>query len=126
MQTKNNPDKNILTASLDQFHAITIIQDLFPPKIPKTYPANNGYYKGTDITKIIIDVDDNISGIKAREKSFSVKLDGKKLFCAYQPVKKQISYAFDRGLSAGEHQLEILVIDKAGNKTEEYVLFTCE
>ena len=126
LQTKNNPEKNILTASLDQFHAITIIQDLFPPKVLKTYPANNGYYKGTDITKIIIDVDDNISGIEAKEKSFSVKLDGKKLFCAYQPVKKQISYAFDRGLSAGEHQLEILIIDKAGNKTEEFVLFTCE
>ena len=126
VQTKNNPERNILTASLDQLHAITIIQDLVSPKILKTFPANNGYYKGSDITKIIIDVEDKISGIEAKEKSFSVKLDGKKLFCAYQPIKKQISYVFDRGLSAGEHQLNIIVIDKVGNKTEKVISFTCE
>ena len=126
VQTKNNPERNILTASLDQLHAITIIQDLVSPKILKTFPANNGYYKGSDITKIIIDVEDKISGIEAKEKSFSVKLDGKKLFCAYQPIKKQISYVFDRGLSAGEHQLNIIVIDKVGNKTEKGISFTCE
>ena len=111
---------------MDQLHAITIIQDLVSPKIIKTFPANNGYYKGTDIKRILIDVDDSISGIEAKEKSFSVKLDGKKLFCAYQPVKKQISYIFDRGLSAGEHQLNIIVIDKVGNKTEKGISFTCQ
>ena len=126
VQTKNNPERNILTAPLDQLHAITIIQDLVTPQILKTFPANNGHYKGSDITKIIIDVDDSISGIEAKEKSFSVKLDGKKLFCAYQPVKKQISYIFDRGLSAGEHQLNIIVIDKVGNKIEKGISFTCE
>ena len=126
VQTKNNPERNILTASLDQLHAITIIQDLVSPKILKTFPANNGYYKGSDITKIIIDVEDKISGIEAKEKSFSVKLDGKKLFCAYQPIKKQISYVSDRGLSAGEHQLNIIVIDKVGNKTEKVISFTCK
>ena len=126
VQTKNNQERNILTASLDQFHAVTIIQDLAAPKILKTYPANKGYYKGNDIKKITIDIDDYISGIEAKEKSFSIELDGKKLFCAYQPVKKQISYAFDRGLSPGEHQLDIGIVDKVGNKTEKTIFFTCE
>ena len=124
--TKNNSERNILTASLDQFHAITIIQDLVAPVIIKTFPANNGYYKSKDITKIIIDIDDTISGIEPKEKSFSIKLDGEKLFCAYQPVKKQISYRFDRGLSPGEHQLHITVLDKVGNKIEKNILFKCE
>ena len=96
------------------------------PRIIKTFPANNGYYKSKDITKIIIDIDDTISGIEPKEKSFSIKLDGKKLFCAYQPVKKQISYRFDRGLSPGEHQLNIAVLDKVGNKIEKNILFKCE
>ena len=56
----------------------------------------------------------------------SIKLDGEKLFCAYQPVKKQISYRFDRGLSPGEHQLNITVLDKVGNKIEKNILFKCE
>ena len=126
VSTKNNSERNILTASLDQFHAITIIQDLVAPVIIKTFPANNGYYKSKDITKIIIDIDDTISGIEPKEKSFSIKLDGEKLFCAYQPVKKQISYRFDRGLSPGEHQLHITVLDKVGNKIEKNILFKCE
>ena len=54
IETKNNNDKNILTAQLDQFHAVTIIQDLIPPKILKTYPANGGYYIGKDVKKISI------------------------------------------------------------------------
>ena len=124
--TKNNPERNILTASLDQFQAVTIIQDLIAPKILKSFPANNGYYKSTDVTKIIIDVDDTISGIDPEEKSFSITLDRKKLFCAYQPVKKQISYSFDRGLPAGDHELNITVLDKVGNKVEKNILFTCE
>ena len=124
--TKNNPKNNILTAYLDQFHAVTIIQDLVTPKILKSFPANNGHYKGTDITKIVIDVDDTISGIEPKEKSFSVILDGQKLFCAYQPLKKQISYGFDRAMSPGNHELDITVIDKVGNKIEKKILFTCE
>ena len=126
VSTKNNPERNILTASLDQFGAITIIQDLVPPKILRTFPANNGLYKSEDIKKIVIDIEDNISGIEPKEKSFSIKLDGQKLFCAYQPVKKQISYTFDRKLSEGDHQLYIKVTDKVGNKIEKNIRFNCE
>ena len=74
VDTKNNDDKNILTGNLDQFHAVTIIQDLVPPKILKTYPANGGFYDGKDVKKIIIDVEDSISGIEPKENSFAVKL----------------------------------------------------
>ena len=88
--------------------------------------VSNKVMVNKDITKIIIDIDDTISGIEPKEKSFSIKLDGEKLFCAYQPVKKQISYIYDRGLSQGEHQLNITIIDKVGNKTEKDILFTCE
>ena len=87
---------------------------------------NKQEFELKDGSKIIIDIDDTISGIEPKEKSFSIKLNEEKLFCAYQPVKKQISYRFDRGLSPGEHQLHITVLDKVGNKIEKNILFKCE
>ncbi len=123
--TKNNPERNILTASLDQFHAITIIQDLKPPMILNTYPAHDGTYKSEDVKHILIDVDDATSGIEPSEKSFSIKLDGKKLYFAYQPVKKQLSYHFERPISLGDHELIINVFDKVGNKKQKKILFRC-
>ena len=126
IETKNNNDKNILTAKLDQFHAVTIIQDLVPPKILKTYPANGGYYIGKDIKKISINIEDSISGIEPKEKSFKIKLNGNQLFCAYQPVKKQITYDIDRGMNPGNHQLDIVINDRVGNKKNHTVSFTCK
>ena len=126
VETKNNPSKNILTANLDQFHAVTIIQDLIPPQILNTYPANGGHYEGKEIKKLIIDIEDTISGIEPKEKSISIKLNGTKLFCAYQPVKKQITYDLDRGLNDGEHTLDITIIDRVGNQTNRLIYFTCK
>ena len=126
VKTKNNPSKNILTANLDQFHAVTIIQDLVPPQILNTYPASGGHYEGKEIKKLIIDIEDTISGIEPKEKSISIKLNGTKLFCAYQPVKKQITYDLDRGLNDGEHTLDITIIDRVGNQTNRLIYFTCK
>ena len=126
VETKNNQSKNILTANLDQFHAVTIIQDLVPPKILKTYPANGGHYVGEEIKKIIIDIEDKISGIEPKEKSILIKLNGTRLFCAYQPVKKQITYDLERGLSEGKHTLDIIIIDRVGNQTDQSIFFTCK
>ena len=126
VKTKNNPSKNILTANLDQFHAVTIIQDLIPPQILNTYPANGGHYEGKEIKKLIIDIEDTISGIEPKEKSISIKLNGTKLFCAYQPVKKQITYDLDRGLNEGNHTIDITIIDRVGNQTNRSISFTCK
>ena len=126
VKTKNNPSKNILTANLDQLHAVTIIQDLIPPQILNTYPANGGHYEGKEIKKLIIDIEDTISGIEPKEKSISIKLNGTKLFCAYQPVKKQITYDLDRGLNEGNHTIDITIIDRVGNQTDRAISFTCK
>ena len=126
VKTKNNPSKNILTANLDQLHAVTIIQDLIPPQILNTYPANGGHYEGKEIKKLIIDIEDTISGIEPKEKSISIKLNGTKLFCAYQPVKKQITYDLDRGLNEGNHTIDITIIDRVGNQTNRSISFTCK
>ena len=84
----SNNRKQILTAELDQMDAITIIQDLDSPKIVKTFPGNSGRYHIRDVNNIKIEVDDPISGIESEEASFDLKLNDKKLFPAYQPMKK--------------------------------------
>ena len=67
---KNNRRKMILTTSLEHMDAITIIQDLDPPEIIKTYQENGGRYNKEDVTKISIYVDDFLSGIEAKEIPF--------------------------------------------------------
>ena len=69
---------------------------------------------------------DSISGIDPKEKSFEIKLNGNRLFCAYQPVKKQITYDIDKGMNPGNHQLDIVVDDRVGNKKNHTVSFTCK
>ena len=52
---------------------------------------------------------------------YSPLLDGKKLYFAYQPVKKQLSYHFERPISLGDHELIINVFDKVGNKKQKKI-----
>ena len=66
------------------------------------------------------------SADEPKEKSFEIKLNGNRLFCAYQPVKKQITYDIDRGMNPGNHQLDIVVNDRVGNKKSHTVSFTCK
>jgi hypothetical protein len=124
--TKNNPKRQILTTSLDQFDAVTIIQDLEHPKILKTIPAHGGHYKTEDITKIKIDVDDDLSGIEAKEASFSLTLDGQSVYFAYQPVIKQLSYTMDRTLQSGNHKFGVTVRDQVGNEIHKTILFSID
>ena len=64
-------------------------------------------------------MDDPISGIESEESSFELKLNDKKLFAAYQPLKKQISYILDQRLSKGQHKIDFKVVDRVGNIMHE-------
>jgi len=103
--------------------AITIIQDLDPPKIINFYPENGGRYHAKDIKKIKIDVDDFISGIEPEEKSFNLKINDTPLYPAYQPIKKQVSYTFDQSLNLGQHKIEFNVIDRLENESNKIIYF---
>ena len=121
--TENNKRKQVLTAELDQMNAVTIIQDLDSPKIINTFPGNGGRYYVQDVNAIRITIDDPISGIESEESSFELKLNDKKLFAAYQPLKKQISYNLDQPLSKGQHKIDFKVVDRVGNESNEVIYF---
>ena len=103
--------------------AITIIQDLSPPRIIKAFPENGGRYLSKDIKRIQINIDDKISGIEPKEKSFKLKFNGNDLYPAYQPIKKVVSYDFDNNLSAGQHKIEFTVKDRMSNELSKVIHF---
>ena len=122
-KTENNKRKQILTAELDQMDAITIIQDLDSPQILDTFPGNSGRYHIRDVNSIRIEVDDPISGIESEEGSFELKLNGKKLYPAFQPLKQIISYNLNQPLSEGQHKIDFKVKDRLGNESREIIYF---
>ena len=104
--------------------AVTVIQDLDSPKIKSTFPGNGGQYHLGDIDKIVIKVDDLISGIAPEEDSFDLLFNDDILYPAYQPIKKTITYNFDQPLQKGPHKIEFKVQDRMGNESNETIYFS--
>ena len=123
LKTERLRNRFILSAELTDMEAITIIQDLSPPKIIKAFPENGGRYLSRDIKRIQINIDDKISGIEPKEKSFKLKFNGNDLYPAYQPIKKVVSYDFDNNLSAGQHKIEFTVKDRMSNELSKVIHF---
>lgn len=124
LETENNRKKQILTASMTEFDAVTIIQDLEPPKILSMHPGNGGGYKANDVNEIRILVNDRISGIEPNEESFSLSINNQPVFFAYQPIKEEVSYKLEKTLTQGPHQIDFTVFDRLGNKTSRTVFFS--
>jgi len=122
--TKNNRRKMILTSTLEHMDAITIIQDLDGPTIKNFFPGNGGKYKKEDIRKISVKINDHLSGIEINESSFSLKLNEKILYPAYQPIKKTISYNLDHQLNRGSHKIDFKVHDRMGNESSKIIYFS--
>ena len=123
-ETTNNRRKQILTAELDRMDAVTVIQDLDSPKITRTFPGNGGQYHLGDVNKIEIKVDDFISGIAPNEESFDLLFNDDVLYPAYQPIKKIITYNFDKPLQKGPHKIDFKVQDRMGNESNETIYFS--
>ena len=123
LTTQRDRNRLKLSADLKEMDAITIIQDLDPPKITRFFPENGGRYQARDIQKIKINLEDHISGIEPEEKSFNLKFNDNPLFPAYQPIKKLISYSFDKTLDNGQHKLEFKARDRLGNEIDKTVYF---
>ena len=122
--TKNNRRKQILTASLKQMDAVTVIQDLDSPLIKRTFPADGGRYQVADVNHIKISVDDLISGIESEEASFDLLINDNLVYPAYQPKRQEISYSFEQPLSEGQHKIDFKVRDRMGNESAETIYFS--
>ena len=88
------------------------------------HPGNGAGYKTGDIKDIRIIVDDKISGIEPEEESFELTLNGRPLYFAYQPVKKEISYILEQPLKDGPHQIDFKISDRLGNSASKTAFFS--
>ena len=101
----------------------TVLEDTKPPNFLYTYPKNQNTYSKTTFNKIIITLSDDLSDINPSEENLEVYLDGKRIWVAYQPIKKEISYFLSDFLELGEHNLLINIQDRSGNLASKAIKF---
>ncbi len=118
--------QNILSARLNKSEIFTILEDTKPPILLFAYPSHQQVYSADSLQNFLITLNDDLSGIDQSEETLKVFLDGKRIWVAYQPIDKEISYNFRNNLNVGEHNLHITVQDRSGNSTSKSIKFFIE
>jgi hypothetical protein len=114
---------NQITVELSELGVVTLLQDTIPPEIVHISPAPSQSYTSGEIYSIECILKDNLSGIEPSEEALKIILNGKKIFCAYQPVKNELSYSLVEPLISGDYSMFISARDYAGNKMEKTIIF---
>lgn len=117
---------NFINAKLSIPNIFTVFEDTKPPDFLYTYPKNQQTYSKDTIKQFTIILNDDLSGINLSEEYLEVYLDGKRIWVAYQPVKKEISYFLRNSLSRGEYNLLINIQDRSGNSASKTIKFFIE
>ncbi len=118
--------QNILSASINKAVLFTVLEDTQSPNILFTNPKNQQMYLADSLKNLLIVINDDLSGIDPSEENLKVFLDGKRIWVAYQPVDKEISYKLSDTLTMGEHNLLINIKDRSGNSTSKTIKFFIE
>ncbi len=117
---------NTITAMSRIPNIFTILEDTKSPGFLYTYPKNQQIYSKDALNKLIILLNDDLSDINPSEENFEVYLDEKRIWVAYQPIKKEISYFLGNSLAIGEHNLLINIQDRSGNSASKAIKFFIE
>ncbi|MCX6825756.1 MAG: Ig-like domain repeat protein [candidate division Zixibacteria bacterium] len=96
------------------FGAFAVLKDTEAPLIKKIYPAGGGRTITNNFPQISCRITDDLSGIED-DRNVTVLLDGRWLIPEYNPETTELKTYPDRKLANGKHQLEITVMDRAGN-----------
>lgn len=104
-------NENWITCKTRSFGPYTVFKDIEAPSlVPKNYIANGTYFKNQ---RLYFQCKDNISGIG----KYEAYIDGKWILVEYEKNRKQLFFELDRITKTGKnHQLELVVEDKVGNK----------
>ena len=117
---------NTITAISNIPNIFTILEDTKPPGFLYTYPKNQQTYSKDTLKKLIIILNDDLSDINLSEENLEVYLDEKRIWVAFQPIKKEISYFLSNSLAIGEHNLLINIQDRSGNSASKAIKFFIE
>lgn len=124
LPTRHRTKRQTMIATLNALEAVAVLRDTIAPQIKTTYPANGGHYHYQDVQNLRASFDDNLAGIEASERNMFLMLDGELQLFAYQPIKKEMSYALDVPLDPGPHEIIFSVTDQVGNSVVRKVNFT--
>lgn len=123
LPSQYNEKKKMFFTTVYSFESMAVIQDLTNPVITDVFPGSGGTYFSKDVQALSASIKDELAGVK-NEQDIELLLDGKKLLCEYQPIKKNIRYNLEEPLIKGDHSLTITVKDHVGNTTSKIINFT--
>lgn len=121
--TLQQPQPDILISTVPRMDAVTLLQDSQAPRVTATFPANGARYQYQDVRTLRATLTDDLSGLDPTEQSLQMTIDGTRVWCAWQPNRKELTYRLRTPLPAGEHAWRIRCTDKSGNVAEKVVKF---
>lgn len=118
---ENEREKYTLSAESTGGGTFVVLYDLAPPVISRISVINGKTYTNRNM-KISFLVEDLLSDI-ADDQAFNVKLSKEWLIPEYDPESKLFIARPASPLAPGKHHLGIEVVDRVGNKVEQYLNF---
>lgn len=118
----NSFDNHVLTAWSSGGGSFSSVFDYEAPLI-RRLNIRNGSSMTRVRPKIGFYVEDTLSGVYDDE-DIRIELDGKWLIPEYDPEDSLVIAIPREDLAPGKHHLGIILTDRAGNKTEQYLQFT--
>jgi len=109
--------KGWYNASFRDFGTYQLLKDTTPPAVAPLGGFRNGI-NAQNLNRIAFSVSDNSVDIA----NFTALLDGEWILCSNDKGKVFV-YEFDEKCTPGEHNLQIIVTDIVGNKTEKSYQF---
>ena len=123
LHSRYNEKKKMFFTSVYSLETMAVIQDQTKPVITDVFPGSGGSYFAKDVRTLSASIKDDLAGVK-NEQDIELLLDGEKLLCEYQPIKKYIRYILQEPLKKGEHKLIITVKDQVGNSANKEISFS--
>lgn len=118
----NELEGDVLSATSLGGGSFAAVFDYVPPKI-KNLTVTKGRKYTTRKPRIAFLAIDSLSGI-GDDQDISVKIDAKWQIVDYDPETQRCEVQMVEPLEPGPHHLAIIIYDRAGNMTEQYLNFT--
>ncbi len=109
------------TAPALSWETFCLIRDIDFPVVQITSPNDDEIFKSAKPIFHAV-VNDSTSGLSG--SGLVMKIDGNKVPAEYDPPRNQLIYQPWKPLSGGDHQLELIAEDNAGNITRHIVNFS--
>ncbi len=116
-----NWNEHSISARTSGLGTFALVRDVAPPIIMALSPGNLSRTTNPQ-PRLRAVFKDKLSGIGG-EESRVLKLDGEKVIAEYDPEALVLFYTPEEPLAKGEHTVEIVLIDRSGNRAQKKHVF---